>query len=169
MELTASTLKFMLSALKVAPPVYEQIQVWRGKPKKAERELLVRYLRRLDERRVFSAPFNVEVVELCIGSLRDVIRITDDALADLAHPAARAIVGSVLDCTRQFLDDWGAFQTPRRWEMPRSARDDEEFPEFFKDLGELRGRVKILVAMLTELEPRATAATLCRDAQGSRS
>ena len=158
MALSAAALKVVLAGLKVAPSVYSRLQAWRGKPTDDERKLLVRYARRLNERRVFSAPFNVEVVESCVASLSTTAEFTDETLAALDHPGARAVVASVLDLVRRFLDRWGSYSTPRhRWLDPFGQRDLDEFPEFFKDLGELRGNVRLLVAILAEFEPGAIA------------
>ncbi|MDB4983268.1 MAG: hypothetical protein JWM82_4020, partial [Myxococcales bacterium] len=49
-----STLKALLqTAAKIVPAVGPQIDKWRGKPSKADRDVLGRYVQRLDERRVF--------------------------------------------------------------------------------------------------------------------
>ena len=77
---SATSLKLALSALKVAPRVYEKVQVWKGKPTKKDRERLRKYARRLDERRVFSARFDVEVVEACVVSVSSVAEFTDEVL-----------------------------------------------------------------------------------------
>lgn len=63
-----SAIQTIFKLLGVAPKVYERVQQWKGEPTKEDRERLVRYCRRLDERRVFSAPFNSEVEESCVGS-----------------------------------------------------------------------------------------------------
>jgi hypothetical protein len=56
----------------------------------AETKLLVEFARRLDERRVFSAPFDSEIVESCLYSLESFKATTEDYLAKLDHPGARA-------------------------------------------------------------------------------
>jgi hypothetical protein len=43
---------------------------------------------------------------------------------------------------------------------PYFDREAEQTAEFFKDLGELRGKMWLLVRMLLELEPKAKASTL---------
>lgn len=159
-DLTASSLKGLLSAMKVAPAIYNKIQAWRGRPSSNDRKVLVAYADRLNERRVLSAPFNIEVVESCVSSLDRVAVFTEETLASLEHQGAKAIVASILDAIRTFLDRWASFRTPRAWMRPELGRDQEEFPEFFKDLGELRGRVKILFGAMQLLEPKAVAPTL---------
>jgi hypothetical protein len=156
--------KWVFKLIGSAPKLYERVNEWRGQPSKEDRERLVRYCRRLDERRVFSAPFNVEVEEICISSLRQVKDYTDEALAELEHPTARAAVGAILDETRKFLDTWHDYRGPRRWvpEHRWGAHEHEgdRQRDFFQDLGELRGKMKVLVGMLTELAPNATAPKL---------
>lgn len=44
---------------------------------------------------------------------------------------------------------------------PEFHRDEgEPLKEFFEDLGELRGKMKVLVGILSELEPRASCPNL---------
>jgi hypothetical protein len=64
---------------------------------------------------------------------------------------------------RHFLDVWGGYQTPRypRDLFPLSYhRQGKEFAGFFQDLGELRARMRLLIGLLEELEPRAQAPRL---------
>lgn len=153
----------ILKAAAASPRWYEKLQVAKGKPSKADRDRLIAYCRRIDERRVFSAPFNVEVVECCVASLSQIKEFTDATLANLAHPAAQAVVGAMLDEVRHFLDRWGGYQTPRYpWDIapPSYRREGEEFTAFFQDLGELRAKMRLFVGMLEELEPRAQATRL---------
>ena len=153
----------------VVPVVGDKISRLQGKPVKADRERLAKYVGRLDERRVFFHPFSSEVVESCVGSLKGVKEFTDEALADVENPAAKAILGAILDATRKFLDKWSGFQTPgTRWgyDDDRPFRDPTDrqrqrtLSGFFEDLGELRGVMKLMVAGLQELDPTLKAPNL---------
>jgi hypothetical protein len=75
--------KVVLKLLGAAPQLYEKVQQWRGRPTKEDQQRLVSYCRRIDERRVFSAPYNVEVEEVCVASLSQVKEFTDEALAGM--------------------------------------------------------------------------------------
>ena len=52
--------KTILKILAVAPQLYDKLQEWKGKPSKGDREKLVQYCRRIDERRVFRAAYDEE-------------------------------------------------------------------------------------------------------------
>lgn len=160
-EPNAIAIKAVLKLISVSPAVYEKLKEWKGKPTKAEREILVKYCRRIDERRVFRAPFHAEVLEACVNSLSQVKEYTDATLAELEHAGARATLGAILDVTRTFLDKWHGRRTPRMGWMPGFHRDEgDSANEFFEDLGELRGKMKVLVGILSELEPRASCPNL---------
>lgn len=167
-EVNYSAFKAVLAALKASKSLYEGFQQWKGRPTKADQEALVAYCRRLDERRVFSAPFNIEVEEVCVSSVNGVKDVTEDVLSKLKHPAAQAALGAILDELRRFLDRWYGYRGPERFPLHRRGdpgfhRDDDGLQqqmEFFKDLGELRGRMKVFVGMIIELAPKAVAPTL---------
>ncbi len=155
-----SAFSFAFKLIGAAPKLYAKVQTWRGSPSKEDRARLIAYCRRLDERRVFSAPFDDEVEDVCVASLNQVKEFTDEALADIEHPAARAAVGAILDEVRKFLDKWHGYRGPRSFGLhPRHPWRDQDVrsPDFFQDLGELRGKMKLLVGMLTEMVPAAKA------------
>lgn len=166
MALSLATLKTLLGLLKIAPAVQTGVRKWKGRPTEAERAHLVAWARRLDERRVFFADYNIEVVEACLASLDHVRQFTDEVLAEIEHPGARAMLGGILDSVRQFHDKWHGFRTPNHFDhwRPRPHRDghgeDGDLANFFEDLGELRGRVRLLVGALCEIEPDVKAPTL---------
>lgn len=159
--------KMVLGLLRVARDVYETAQNWKGRPTKGERDLLLQYCNRLDERRVFSVSFNDEAEMLCVGSLEQVKTFTDEVLSKLKHPAARAALGAILDQVRRFLDRWCDSSHPRRhashgdWNVPLEAR--QRRMEFFQDLGELRGNMKLLVRLIGDLVPEVRAPNLLGD------
>ena len=154
----------------LVPVIDDGIARLRGKLTKADRTNLLRYVRRLDERRVFFHPYGVEVVEVCVGSLDQVKEFTDEIRAAVEHEGARAALGAILDATRTFLDTWKGFRTPRDtpWEHDvlgaRSRREHTEpgrkLQRFFEDLGELRGVVKLMLALLQEIDPKLVAPNL---------
>jgi hypothetical protein len=150
-----SALRGVMALFNVPVHIRKMVRATKRQPTREEAEILVAYARRLNERRVFFAPFNVEVVECCIGSLEEVRRFTDEALSKLKHPYARATVAAILEDVRHFLDRWRAFRTPRDPWRHRMHGDGEEaeLAEFFKDLGELRIKVRMWCEMLVQIEP----------------
>jgi hypothetical protein len=164
-----STLKLLLQAWKVAPELRGLLDGALKAPTKQDRERIVNYVRRLEERRVFSAHFNSEVVEVCIGSLSQVKDFTDETLAQVDHPGARAALGAIIDQVRLFLDAWSRFKTaridwddyPRRPDpfVERNLRGGQ-LAAFFQDLGELRSKMRLLVSILIQLAPKAAAPNL---------
>lgn len=167
MALTFEAAKAILALLKAAPIIQAGLRKWKGRPTPTERSLLAAYARRLDERRVFSAPFNVEIVELCLGSLNEVRRLTDEVLAEVEHPGARAMIGAILDATRHSHDKWHWFRTPDYLERWRHRADtigrhpgEADLAGFFEDLGELRGTLRLVVGALAEIEPDVKAPNL---------
>jgi hypothetical protein len=159
--LTLASLIMAMKALRISASVYEKIQVFKGKPGKADRERLIKYTRRLDERRVFVATFDEEQGGACVGSLDEVRRFTDEALAELEHPGARAVLGGILDSIRLFLDRWGGPRLRfRPWMLHHGDPGQDEFSRFFEDLGELRGKVAGLIELLAMWEPKAVAPKL---------
>jgi hypothetical protein len=155
--------------LRVAKALHEGVQDWRGRPTKTERERLVEYCRRLDERRVFSAPFYDEVEISCIGSLEQIKDFTDEALSKMKHPAARAALGAILDQVRRFLDTWRNPRQRRPFALHghwHDRGDGQQRMEFFQDLGELRANMKLLVGIVAELAPGADAPKLFGHAEG---
>jgi len=157
------SLSVILKLLGLIPKIGEQAQQWVGHASTEDQERLVQYCRLVDNRRVFSAPFNVEVVESCVASLVDVKRYTEEALSKLEHGTAQACLGGILDHTRTFIDKWHGYRGQRHWgPFPGhgSGGPGEDDRAFFQDLGELRGRMKILIGLLTELAPSATAPQL---------
>jgi hypothetical protein len=163
-HLTATAAQGIFKLLGVAPKVYAKLRQWRGGPSSEDSARLVRYCRRLDERRVFSAPYNSEVEEMCVASLEQVKSYTDEALSELDHPLAQAAVGAIFDELRGFIQKWHGHRAGRRWPPHHWSRDHgEQERDFFQDLGELRGRMRIFVGMLTELVPDAKAPRLLGD------
>jgi hypothetical protein len=161
-----STLKLLLQAWKAAPELRGLLDAAMKAQTKGDRELIVKYCRRLDERRVFSAPFSGEVVEVCVGSLSDVKDFTDETLAEVDHAGARAALGAIIDQIRCFLDSWGGFKTARiDWDFYPRRHDPltdrrlggQQLADFFQDLGELRSKMRLLVSILVELAPKASA------------
>lgn len=98
--------------LTLASVLRDVVRTLTDKPSVADSKLLVEYVRRLDGRRVFYAPWNSEVVELVLGSLREVKNWTEEVSAKLDHQASRILVAFMLDKMRAFLDKWHAFRTP---------------------------------------------------------
>lgn len=152
----------VFKALGAAPKLYEKYEEWQGKPTAKDRDLIVEYCRRLDERRVFSEAHQSEVVEACLASLDEVRAFTDEVLARARHPVAQAAMGAVLDEVRKFLDKWIPRRSPRLNHRLREFPGREPSHEFFQDLGELRVKMRIYVGMLTDLVPKATAPRLAR-------
>jgi hypothetical protein len=153
----------IIRLLKLIPPAYDKFQEFSGRPSRADGQLVKAFVRRLDERRVFYAPFHSECVEMVVGSLQ---RVVDDSLAthaSLTHGLSQAAVGLVLDATRKFLDRWSRATTPpQRGRFP--AWFDEETARFFEDLGELRGQVRTAVELLREFsDPALQAPSLLGD------
>jgi hypothetical protein len=141
----------------------------RGKLPRSDRALLAKYVRRLDERRVFYHPYDSEVVEACVASLDTVKEFTDETLASLEHQGAKAALGAILDSARAFVDRWKSARTPdfhhlvgdlfdRR--VGRSHAAEVLMQKFFEDLGELRGAVKLMVLMLHEIDSILSAPNL---------
>jgi hypothetical protein len=94
--------------------------------------------------------------------LAQVKEYTDEALGELEHSGARAALGAILDVLRKFLDEWhGRRPLPDAFEWRSRGRDDE-LSAFYEDLGELRGNMRILVELITALEPSATCPRLLR-------
>jgi hypothetical protein len=163
-------LSVILKLPGLVPVIDDRIARMRGKLTKSDRTNLLRYVRRLDERRVFFHPYGVEVVEVCVGSLDQVKELTDEIRAAVEHEGARAALGAILDATRTFLDTWKGFRTPRDtpWEQdaftsrsrPQETAPERSLERFFEDLGELRGVVKLMLALLQEIDPKLAAPNL---------
>ena len=89
----------------------------------------------------------------------------------MEHAGAQAALGAVLTSIRRFLDKWHGF-TPRDlgapWEPPPLRRHDRERSareaDFFQDLGQLRAEARILVELLTEVEPKVAAPSIVEPA-----
>jgi hypothetical protein len=144
-----------ISVVQAARDVFRKL---RSKPSAAEAKILVEFAKRLNERRVFSAPYDAEIVESCLGSLGSFKDITEDYLAKLEHAGARAALGAILTSIRRFLDKWHGFSTRALgdpWEPPIFGHGrDAKRREFFEDLGHLRAEITILVDLLREIEPK---------------
>jgi len=126
---------------------------------------LIAYVRRLDERRVLFHPYHMEVLESCVGSLDEVRHFTDEALAQIENPAARAALGAILDRSRAFVDRWrGSHGLRDPWDHGGFHRgpgsQGESMAEFFQDLGELRGTMRDMLELLKLLEPKIEAPNL---------
>ena len=159
---------FLGVVVKIAPDILDSLRKKFGKATKAEAERLVAYARRLDERRVFYFPYDMESEALCISSLDEVRRFTDETLAEMGNEAARAALGAILDHLRAFLDKWSGARMPRaRWDHPRfyrgmdpSDHHEDGIDRFFQDLGELRSTMKAMIELLRLLEPKVSAPNL---------
>jgi len=159
----ASTVLGLL--IKAVPTVRDAISKTRGKPTKAESACLIAYVRRLDERRVLFYPYHMEVLESCVGSLDEVRRFTDETLAQIENPAARAALGAILDRSRAFVDRWrGSHGLRDPWDHGGFHRgpgsQGEGMAEFFQDLGELRATMRDMLELLKLLEPKIDAPNL---------
>ena len=155
--------------IKAVPTVRDHLRKAMGKPSQIESECLIQYVRRLDERRVLYHPYNVEVIECCVSSLDEARRFTDETLAKVESPGARAALGAILDRVRAFLDRWHGARTPRDWwshgGLHREAiSGGDGLDEFFQDLGELRGTMTAMLELLKLVEPRIKAPNLLPEA-----
>lgn len=153
------------AAISVAQAARDIFRLVRKKPTAIEAKLLVEFARRLDERRVFSAPYDVEVVEVCLASLSSFKAIVEDYLAKLDHPGTRAGLGAMLTSLRRFLDKWHGVTTRQFWDgspfpSPRHRDEKRTEMEFFKDLGDLRADIRILLQFLVEIEPKVSAPSI---------
>ena len=150
-----------LSLLGLVRKAMRKVQ---GKPTEAESATVEALVRKLDERRVFSAPYNSEVAEVCVYSLREVKKATDEVLASIEHEGLRASVGGILDAVRAFLDCWpnpkdiqtGGHGRRMRW----SGEPGDSEAEFFKDLGTLRAVVVSMIECAAVHAPKVRAPTL---------
>jgi hypothetical protein len=163
---SSALLSAILKMASAVPAVADQVSRLRRKLTRADRDRLTRYVRRINERRVFFHPYNSEVIEACVGSLDEVKRFTDETLAAIENEGAKAALGGILDATRAFLDRWRGTRTPhgRPWARDPLDRwsgqergEGETMEEFFKDLGELRGAVKLMMALLEQIDPNLVA------------
>lgn len=115
---------------------------------------------------MFSAPFDAEIVESCLGSLDSFKAITQDYLAKLEHPGARAALGAMLTSLRRFVDTWHGFTTRRIWDRPfsfdspRFREERRTGAEFFQDLGSLRSDFRLLVELLVDIEPKISVLSI---------
>lgn len=148
-----SALSIILGVMGLAPATRKRLSKLVEKstvrPGASDRKKLVEFCELLEQRRVFHADFNSEVVELCLGSLRMVQDETTKRIAELEHPGARAMLEAVQDHLRVFMDRWTMFRTPHRWSR------DHELTEFFRDLGVLRERVRICTEGIALMAPNA--------------
>jgi hypothetical protein len=124
----------------------------RGKPSADEDKRVKTLVKFIDERRVFTAPYHMEAVDACIGSLGDVKNATERTLANLEHDGLRAAVGGILDMLRAFLDRWpngDAVRCPRpKGPSPCADGPQATEAEFFKDLGTVRTTIVILLELI---------------------
>jgi len=152
-----------ISVVQAARDVFRRV---RKQPTAAESKLLAEFARRLDERRVFSAPYNSEVVEACTASINSFKAITEDYLAKIEHPGARAALGAMLTSLRRFIDKWHGFSTRDIWDRPFSfgsphhRHDGRSDAAFFEDLGDLRAEIRILCQLLLEIEPKVSVPSI---------
>jgi len=166
---SSALLAAILKLAGAVPAVGDKVNRLRGKLSRADRDRLVTYVHRINERRVFFHPYNSEVIEACVGSLDQVKKFTDETLAVVENVAAKAALGGILDATRAFLDGWRGIRTPHgspwargpidRW-SGQEGGDGKTMEEFFKDLGELRGAVKLMMALLEQIDPKLVASNL---------
>lgn len=154
------------AAISVAQAARDVLRRVRKKPTAAEAKLLIEFARRLDERRVFSAPFDAEIVESCLSSLDSFKAITEDYLAKIEHPGARAALGAMLTSLRRFIDKWHGFTTRRIWDgpfpfdAPRFREERRTGAEFFQDLGSVRAEIRLLVELLVDIEPKVSVPSI---------
>ena len=163
-----SALSILLGVMGLAPAARKKLvklaEKTSGKPNAKDRKKLIEFCELLDQRRVFYAPFNVEVVEVCLGSLRMVQDETTKRIAELEHPGARAMLEAVQDHLRVFVDRWAGFRTPHRGEHDHDGR----LAEFFRDLGVLRERVRLCTEGIAIIEPKAKVLRADENAGRSR-
>jgi hypothetical protein len=168
---SSALLSAILRLVSAVPAVSDEVSRLRRKLTRADRDRLTKYVRRINERRVFFQPYNSEVIEACVGSLDEVKRFTDETFAAIENDGAKAALGGILDATRTFLDRWRGTRTPhgRPWAMDpldrrsaqeRGDRDNKMMEDFFKDLGELRGAVKLMMALLEQIDQKLAAPNL---------
>lgn len=143
-------------------------------PSAADKKKIIEYVRFLDQRGVFSKPYDVEVFESCLGSLSSFKDESERVLVSIQHPIAVSAIEQIIHDVRAFLDKW---QIAARW---RAVGDFGRFPDFdggagrnrfghasseaqfFSDLGELRGAVRGAVQVLGMVVPKAVAPTLAK-------
>lgn len=158
-----SILSLILRSMGLATKAADAIAKWKLKPGSTDRDLIVVHCRWLDERRVFSAPMNSEVVEMCIGSIRQARDRTAEVQAQVKDAGTRATLGGLLDLFRRFLDTWENARTPRTFDASHRTRfgdDGADLTQFFKDLGELRAHVRGLVSLLAATDARLASLPL---------
>lgn len=152
----------------------ETLELLTRAPSAADKNEIIAYVRYLDQRRVFSATYNVEVFESCIASLSSFKAKSEDVLVSIKHPIAVSAIEQIIHDIRTFLDKW---QIASTW---RPYGDFGRFPDFdggsgrhplghasseaqfFSDLGELRGCVRGAVQVLGMVVPKAVAPTLAK-------
>jgi len=163
----ASAVSIVLGMVsKAVPNALDALRTKYGKPTKADSERLIAYARRLDERRVFYFPYEMESDVMSISSLDEVRRFTDETLAAMGNETARAALGGILDHLRAFLDKWSGARMPRHhWDHRgfrgmRPGDDPDGIDSFFQDLGELRGSMKQMLELLMLVEPKIKAPNL---------
>jgi hypothetical protein len=149
-----SALSLVLSVMGLVPAVRKKltklVEKIQAQPGAADRKRLVEFCELLNQRRVFYANYNSEVVELCTGSLKMLQDETTKRIAALEHPGARAMLEAVQDHLRVFIDRRGDFRLGHRGPGP-------ELTEFFLDLGTLRERVRICTEGIALMAPNANA------------
>lgn len=138
----------------------------RNRPSPEESTSLKQYVRTLENRRVLSVTYNVEVIECCNASLSTLLEITEQTLVRLDHAHARLVLETIQDATRRFLDRWRGLRTREHdgfpWEPPDRPwhMRGEAHAMYFLDLGELRSIVRQMVRALQTIEPGVEASTL---------
>jgi len=165
---SSAILGTILRLAGMVPAAGDQLNRVRGKLTRSDLATLAKYVKRVDERRVFFHPYDSEVIEACVGSLDQVKNFTEETLASVKHEGAKAALGGILDATRAFVDRWHGARTPKgpRWDLPldrwsdHESRQDRTMEQFFADLGELRGAVKLMLALLQEIEPKIVTPNL---------
>jgi hypothetical protein len=161
-------LKIIAGLLPLVPTLRDEVAKRRGHLTKSDKSGLAKYVQRLNERRVFYFPYNCEVVESCLGSLRFVKDFTEETLAEIEHPPAKAALGVILDAIRKFLDKWSNFSSRHPWDdfdrfhphRGHDPNDAQTFPHFFEDLGELRANVTLMISLLHDLDSKIEAPNL---------
>lgn len=158
--------------------VRRTIQMATDVPSRAERELIVRFVRYMDERRVLYLPITVdsEAAAACATSLSTVKDEANSVIAALEHPVAKSIIGGVMDAIRQFNDKWYADAHDRSFRAPPDGASIEEqqaferrIAPFLDDLALLRSAVRGMVQVVAEhVDERASASAILQENPSGR-
>jgi hypothetical protein len=164
---TVSSIGLLFKTMDVAPKLVKLLGMYESAPSKADRKLLVSFAALVESRRVYHRSFELEVFEMCLGSLAHVKDEIEKTLTNITNPGAQAVLGALLDDHRKFIDKWHGHNTPHNllqgWTRPGKPNDAQELAGFFDDLGELRARTQLWMGCLNEIEPTAKVPKFRRD------